>query len=80
MKQFASTNDVHLVRLATPLPCSIWRGQSDSICGDDALAAYAWQYTGADYPMPGLWVLQPVCEECARRAMMAAQSPHTGEV
>jgi hypothetical protein len=57
-----------LVRLADPLPCCIW--QPDGVCGKPATIAYAWEATpGPEWPVEGLWTLQPVCVECAAAAL-----------
>ena len=61
------TADWRVVKLSadTALPCAVWR--DGALCGRPALVAHAtlahaerWEWKS-----PGLWLLQPVCKECA---------------
>lgn len=62
--------EVMTIRLLDPLPCSIWKPGAP--CSQPATVAYAWPATHTpEWPIPGLWTLQPVCAECAARAAQA---------
>ena len=73
------TNPRTIVRLdpSTPLPCSIMAPDGGT-CGQPATVAYARLLppTG-QWATPGLWELQPVCQDCAAAA--AAASPQEGD-
>ena len=70
-----------IVRLHDPLPCSTWT--PTGACGTPAYLAYAWPATeGAEWPVRGLWTLQPVCPRCAQAAAEALQrhvTPREGD-
>jgi hypothetical protein len=53
------------IRLWPPLPCAIRQG--DGICGKDAQGGYTWRQpeTPGELHTPGLWLVQPVCRDCA---------------
>jgi hypothetical protein len=59
---------------STTLPCSIRQG--DDICGKAATAAYAYPVE-ASPPIvaPGMWMIQPICEECARASVAVYANP-----
>lgn len=53
-------------RLVTPLPCSIRADTPTGLCLKPAYVAYVEAYT--DLVVPGRYILQPVCEACAKAA------------
>jgi hypothetical protein len=57
------------IKLWPSLPCAIRRG--DGICGRDAEAGYVWRQTNKriEHYTPGLWLVQPVCRDCAKAMM-----------
>ena len=68
MKPERTSTGTLLVRLATPLPCSMFAPPAGT-CGRDAYGAYAWPDNNpTKWGSPGRWILQPVCERCAREA------------
>lgn len=73
------TTDRTIVRLdpSTPLPCSIMAPDGGT-CGKPATVAYSRLLPPAGrWATPGLWELQPVCQECAAAA--AAATAHEDE-
>jgi hypothetical protein len=66
------TDNTRLVKLDAPLPCAIIKGEG--ICGKPTTGAWVWEGdpdTQHIWHIPGLWVLQPICKECAK-AMLEA--------
>lgn len=58
------------IRLLDPLPCSILT--ETSTCQKTAYVAYADEVNvKGQWSLPGQWLLQPVCEECAKKAAEA---------
>jgi uncharacterized membrane protein YadS len=59
----------------TTLPCSIRQG--DGICGKAATAAYAYQVEASPpIVQPGMWMIQPVCRDCAAKAAAVYANPN----
>jgi len=68
--------ETRTIRLVEPLPCCIWTPGGP--CGRASYVAYAWEAEPQTrWPLPGLWVLQPVCAECSAAA--AKQYAKDGE-
>jgi len=54
--------------LSTPLPCSVYHHER-GICGLPAFAAYAYSVQSSPPIVhDGQWIIQPICDECARKA------------
>ena len=56
------------LREDTPLPCALLR--DGALCGRPAHVAQAWPSSElGNWPVPGLWTLQPVCPDCLADVM-----------
>ncbi len=62
-------NPTRIIRLAqsTPLPCNIYNPATNAPCGKPAYAAYASEFEEPN-STAGLWIVQPVCQDCAMAA------------
>lgn len=49
-----------ILKIDLPLPCAVLHG--DETCDQPARMAYAYPTRG---PRPGVWLIMPVCTECA---------------
>lgn len=66
-------SETQIIRLLDPLPCCIW-APDNKTCGKPAYVAYVWEVERiSSWPLRGLWVVQPVCAECASASAKAAQ-------
>ena len=71
-----SIRETKTIRLIDPLPCSIW-APGNAPCGKPAFVAFAWPSTQqTEWPLPGLWTLQPVCADCTASMMQKGDSTH----
>jgi hypothetical protein len=59
-------HDLQIIRLFDPLPCGMWA--PDATCGKPAYLAHAVKARQSEWPVPGVWMLLPVCPACAQRA------------
>lgn len=62
-----------ILKIDPPLPCAVLHG--DETCDQPARMAYAFPTRG---PRPGVWLIMPVCVECASLDAMAGTG--AGEV
>lgn len=58
------------IKIDPPLPCAIRK--EDGICGKTATGGWAWKKPIEEDELlftPGLWLMQPICKECAREML-----------
>lgn len=58
------------IKIDPPLPCAIIK--EEGVCGKPAVAGWAWEKPIEESDLifvPGLWLMQPICKECARKML-----------
>ena len=68
--------ETYTIRLTDPLPCSVW-APGNAPCGKPAFVAFARPAPpSGEWPLPGLWTLQPVCADCTAAVMRQGDTTH----
>lgn len=66
-------DSIKVIKIDPMLPCGATPENPSKICGKPTSLAYAVAMPERSvlysFPLPGRWLIQPLCKDCARRMM-----------